>query len=778
MEILNNGATFGEQRQKINNNFTELDEGKQDAEIGKSLVSELEIAKLLTVEEGAEKNVPFTGLATEQFVNDGLLLKVDKESGKSLILNTEITRLASVTNQPVLIAGDNISIDPETKVISATASGGSGSLWTEDGSYEAFGTLVIRKILGYYGGVGAVPTELSANIGKYNAKLGGYTSVKADATTFSGGTVDAPIVVGKNKFNKNDVVQGQLDIGGVVTPFAGLIVANYIAVKPNTTYTYSINNEDFLQGVGYRRSEYTADKAHVSTTPAPNYVKSYTFTTSANTYFIRSTHLEIYKGDIQLEEGSLATRFEQWYFAIRNINGNPIRWSDKDLYTKSEIDELNKPLVSIPKVIYATVGLEFNMYYDQFIFTSEYGKNIPDVLIRVVSPVGLTNLRSFTFTPKVANIGSHEVTFIIYNKNGKKAHVSTHTLIISAATALTGTAKKLVMFGDSNTDRNFVMGSPVSEQVRANLATIGGSTPVFCGTHGMNPFKNEGRDGGSLTTYSTGVLGTRVNFSGLSSLYPLSKDLETYAEYKDTDGFVYSTLNGFVVNSDGTGYFNNGRTLVATYPKVITKFTGAAGMPTTITLESEVKHTGGVMSILKNNDGIGDLDFSFYRQKYLRLGASEFIDIYTFDLGINDANNYNLEPSDIYNSFKKAAESLYDAAIVDNPNAKVVFILPKSNGSGSMAKTDNAGYRIRHFAVKKAILDTFDSNPLRPNGYISTAGLGVDRWYGYVKGEVAVGARYVGITETKVIDALHPNTQGYYQHSDGIASVINYLSRL
>lgn len=62
-----------------------------------------------------------------------------------------------------------------------------GQLWTEDASYEMFGTLVIRKILGYYGGVGTVPAELTANVGKYNAKVGGYTTVKADATTFSGG---------------------------------------------------------------------------------------------------------------------------------------------------------------------------------------------------------------------------------------------------------------------------------------------------------------------------------------------------------------------------------------------------------------------------------------------------------------------------------------------------------------------------------------------------------------------------------------------------------------
>lgn len=101
---------------------------KVDKEIGKSLVDDLEITKLLTVAENATANrsdsvtdlllsdkvdkvldhslvsdAEILRLSTvDNFDNSGnvvaLLTKVDKEAGKSLIADSEITRLSTVTN--------------------------------------------------------------------------------------------------------------------------------------------------------------------------------------------------------------------------------------------------------------------------------------------------------------------------------------------------------------------------------------------------------------------------------------------------------------------------------------------------------------------------------------------------------------------------------------------------------------------------------------------------------------------------------------------------------
>ena len=124
-QILQDGATFGVQTNKINENFTELYEGKVNEEVGKSLMEDSEITRLATVTNQTKVslglgNVDNTADADKPITDNmatALSLKVDKETGKSLIANSEITRLASVKNYS---AGANITIDPITNAISAT----------------------------------------------------------------------------------------------------------------------------------------------------------------------------------------------------------------------------------------------------------------------------------------------------------------------------------------------------------------------------------------------------------------------------------------------------------------------------------------------------------------------------------------------------------------------------------------------------------------------------------------------------------------------------------
>ena len=56
--------------------------------------------------------------------------------------------------------------------------------WTEVFSLEEYNTKIIKKINGYVGGVGSIPTELQDNTGKYYASGGGFTSDKNLATNF------------------------------------------------------------------------------------------------------------------------------------------------------------------------------------------------------------------------------------------------------------------------------------------------------------------------------------------------------------------------------------------------------------------------------------------------------------------------------------------------------------------------------------------------------------------------------------------------------------------
>ena len=259
--------------------------------------------------------------------------------------------------------------------------------------------------------------------------------------------------------------------------------------------------------------------------------------------------------------------------------------------------------------------------------------------------------------------------------------------------------------------------------------------------------------------------------------YPLSSDIATQATYSG-GGTTYSIRGAFVIKSDGSGYAICDSNLTAqTFPMSLSKTGGDPSMPETITVNSIVQIPSGYVTF-KDNEGKGILDFGYYRKEVLRLGIAEYIDIFTVDLGLNDANNPIYNQNTIGDWYLTNAITFYKKIIADNPNAKVVFILPKMCGSGQDTTTpDNTHYRLNLFAIKKAIIETFDNNDLYPNAYVSQAGLAIDRYYGFQTGSVTIAAR---ITDTMTMNtnAMHPLPSGYWQDADGLVGIIKYLADL
>ena len=70
---------------------------KVDKVAGKSLLSDTEITRLAAITGTNTGDQDLSGYATTLTLTTGLALKVDKVEGKSLLSNTEITRLAAIT---------------------------------------------------------------------------------------------------------------------------------------------------------------------------------------------------------------------------------------------------------------------------------------------------------------------------------------------------------------------------------------------------------------------------------------------------------------------------------------------------------------------------------------------------------------------------------------------------------------------------------------------------------------------------------------------------------
>ena len=133
-------------------------------------------------------------------------------------------------------------------------------------------------------------------------------------------TNNGVVKVSKNLFDVNNVeIQANTSIatdGSLVTNALTKVCMTYLPVKPNTTYTISGDVLGGDSGAGnavyFRLVEYTSSKQFI-TRGAGVLGSSYTFTTGADTYFVRFHCLT--RADLntyQLEQGSTATPYHPY----------------------------------------------------------------------------------------------------------------------------------------------------------------------------------------------------------------------------------------------------------------------------------------------------------------------------------------------------------------------------------------------------------------------------------------------------------------------------------
>lgn len=145
--------------------------------------------------------------------------------------------------------------------------GADGSVWTENYSLEEDGLRILRKVISYVGGTGTLPTALTANVGKYYAKTGGFTSVKADATDFkgSGSSELSPLYFPLVKIPSTFISASN----GVSGTNASFVTYDWIAVKPGETYLINGSNTSSIGSSIIAFYKYKNEATYISSIPAP-----------------------------------------------------------------------------------------------------------------------------------------------------------------------------------------------------------------------------------------------------------------------------------------------------------------------------------------------------------------------------------------------------------------------------------------------------------------------------------------------------------------------------
>ncbi|MDR2956250.1 MAG: hypothetical protein LBV43_14340 [Prevotella sp.] len=414
----------------------------------------------------------------------------------------------------------------------------------------------------------------------------------------------------------------------------------------------------------------------------------------------------------------------------------------------------------LPPKMYAVVGKEFNIYYDTFVLCPEYGNGHPPFLFDIDCTKGLMDKRSFRFTPSIGDIGEHDLTLRMLDNSGNIAKIYTSKLVI--VDAILPTIIKLILsIGDSTSDDT----GEVTKQLQINLSECDGATPLFLGTHQNEPAKNEARTGKQYNSFANGDTAYKFYFDGVDPNLDISNTFKFRNYYYDNDKNAILLIHRWIVNADGTGYAIgyhwNAFTPPTIFPATLTSMNGENPTLNITNCEKLSNY-----SILKDNEGEGNLNFEYYRTEILGLASDKKIDVLTMDCGINDLTGALFTDAQIANVVNNA-KKLVDAFLVDNPNGKIMLCLPKSRNSDLRLTTRNM-LRVNIFNYSKKVIEVFANNP---SVIISQSGFAMDRFYGYPLVEQKVASRYNETLLTANND-VHPRAEGYHQVADGMTGAV------
>ena len=151
------------------------------------------------------------------------------------------------------------------------------------------------------------------------------------------------------------------------------------------------------------------------------------------------------------------------------------------------------PRINLPAQIYASQGVELNVYFDSIVFPCDKGLSSPsEYRVEAICSVGKSDEKRFYITPSIGDVGVYVLTFNVYSLSGQLLESKNVSLGVLDVKGLKSGLNALFL-GDSLTawgdfPQNFRDNNPVN-------------TPVFWGTQGSSPNNHEGRGGWSTSTF-------------------------------------------------------------------------------------------------------------------------------------------------------------------------------------------------------------------------------------------------------------------------------------
>lgn len=410
-------------------------------------------------------------------------------------------------------------------------------------------------------------------------------------------------------------------------------------------------------------------------------------------------------------------------------------------------------------VIYASEGIETNIYFDNVIFS-----NLPNNLldIDITCNKGRQFEKFWRIAPQPADTG--KTTFKIEVSFGGVLIASrTSELIIMGKTKGEGKSIRVLCIGDSTT-----AGAQYISIIHTDYQTLASPSITFLGTRGMAPNKHEGRGGwkfsqyagdGGQSTYQFNMYGVS-EAPGIGSVYSNSKSEFTISEINLTGP------NGYVAarRSKGTDSPTpNGR---------LTKISGS-GDATIPYMNMTITAANPFWNLDSQQ-----LDFKKYlKERDYTITADDLI---TVHLGINDVfNDVSLSKLEsIKTDFNKMVAEF--RAVIPQINIGLCITIPPSISQDAFAINYASGQTLKRYIenYKKLVeylLTNYDTPKMRESRlYCIGFNHCIDRTNNFQKITMKANARSKETIETWG-NGVHPDNTGYYQMGDTLYGFIKSL---
>lgn len=224
----------------------------------------------------------------------------------------------------------------------------------------------------------------------------------------------------------------------------------------------------------FRFCWYDANQSYISGEFISPSVSGFTRVAPSNASYFRfsSTSGWVTK-DAQFEQGTSATSYKPYGIARLNAEYAPV--------------EVFDPVVNLPSDLYALVGYELNVYFENLVEDwTKYDFNVN-------CDKGMQLERGYRITPTADDVGNYTLSIKI--SNGKDSTTVSTTLHVIAASANSGVTKTVMVLGDSTTNNGIAV-TKLNDNFTNDVMNI-----TLVGTRGTAPNLHEGRSGWTFNSY-------------------------------------------------------------------------------------------------------------------------------------------------------------------------------------------------------------------------------------------------------------------------------------